>query len=58
MIVTYYSHSKTLTIQVMEFEIFRTSKYVSKFQKSFTTCRWGCNVHNIYNKVVAYNKRN
>jgi len=33
MIVTYYSHSKTLTIQVMEFEIFRTSKYVSKFQK-------------------------
>ncbi len=25
----------------MEFEIFRNSKYFSKFQKSFTTCKWG-----------------
>jgi hypothetical protein len=31
----------TQNLKVIEFEIFRNSKYVSKFQKSFIICKWG-----------------
>jgi len=44
MIIIYYPHSKnTHNLKDMKFEIFTISKFFqfSKFQKSFTTCKWG-----------------
>jgi len=57
MIISYYPHSKnTQNKKNKKFEICKNSKCfrISNFQKPFTTCKWGCNVHDIYKKVVAY----
>jgi hypothetical protein len=60
MIIAYYSHSKKHSKDV-EFVNFRISKYFSKswnFKKKNYHMQMGCNVHDIWNKVVAYNTRN
>jgi hypothetical protein len=42
MIVWCNSHSKsTRILKVVEFKVFKNSKYVSKFQKSITISKWG-----------------
>jgi hypothetical protein len=55
---TYCQCSKnTHNVKYVKFEIFRNSKYISKFQKSFTTCKWGVMYMTYETKFVVYNIR-
>jgi hypothetical protein len=57
-IVTYYSHSKsTHNLKVIEFEVFRNSKYVSNFQKVFITCKLGVSAWHIKQSCNLWHKK-
>ncbi len=36
-----FTFKNTHNLRVMKFEIFRSSNYVSNFQKFIITCKWG-----------------